>query len=192
MKKICIHETDNTNKGSEADNHARLQANGNSRQASWHWSVDDKEAVQSFTHDYQCWAAGSTKGNNEAIQIEMCVNSDGDYVKTVQNTASLVAKILKDENLTVNDVVQHNFYNGKNCPSKMRSTSAPIPWSSFFKMDDVMKFTNETLKAAVRDYLKQAVDKKLIDKLHLEKFDAGTLTDGDFKGLEIIIAQRSA
>ncbi|WP_181574718.1 hypothetical protein [Lysinibacillus capsici] len=45
MKKICIHETDNTNKGSEADNHARLQANGNSRQASWHWSVDDKEAV---------------------------------------------------------------------------------------------------------------------------------------------------
>ncbi|MGE7809185.1 MULTISPECIES: N-acetylmuramoyl-L-alanine amidase family protein [Lysinibacillus] len=191
MKKICIHETDNTNKGSEADNHARLQANGNSRQASWHWSVDDKEAVQSFTHDYQCWAAGSTKGNNEAIQIEMCVNSDGDYVKTVQNTASLVAKILKDENLTVNDVVQHNFYSGKNCPSKMRSTSAPIPWSSFLKMDDVMKFTNETLKAAVRDYLKQAVDKKLIDKLHLEKFDAGTLTDGDFKGLEIIIAQRS-
>ena len=191
MKKIYIHETDNTNKGSEADNHARLQANGNSRQASWHWSVDDKEAVQSFTHDYQCWAAGSTKGNNEAIQIEMCVNSDGDYVKTVQNTASLVAKILKDENLTVNDVVQHNFYSGKNCPSKMRSTSAPIPWSSFLKMDDVMKFTNETLKAAVRDYLKQAVDKKLIDKLHLEKFDAGTLTDGDFKGLEIIIAQRS-
>lgn len=123
----------------------------NSRQASWHWSVDDKEAVQSFTHDYQCWAAGSTKGNNEAIQIEMCVNSDGDYVKTVQNTASLVAKILKDENLTVNDVVQHNFYSGKNCPSKMRSTSAPIPWSSFLKMDDVMKFTNETLKAAVRD-----------------------------------------
>jgi len=206
-KKVCIHETDNTKKGSGADNHARLQANGNSRQASWHWTVDDKEAVQSFTHDYQCWAAGSTKGNNEAIHIEMCVNADGDYVRTVQNTASLVAKILKDENLTVNDVVQHNFYSGKNCPSKMRSTSAPIPWSSFLQMvksnmqpsipnniakdDDKMQFTNETLKAAVRDYLKQAVDKKLIDKSHLEKFDAGTLTNGDLKGLEIIIAQRS-
>lgn len=59
------------------------------------------------------------------------------------------------------------------------------------KDDDVMKFNNETLKVAVRDYLKQAVDKKLIDKSHLEKFDAGTLTDGDFKGLEIIIAQRA-
>ncbi|WP_416141905.1 M15 family metallopeptidase [Lysinibacillus capsici] len=59
------------------------------------------------------------------------------------------------------------------------------------KDDDKMQFTNETLKAAVRDYLKQAVDKKLIDKSHLEKFDAGTLTNGDLKGLEIIIAQRS-
>ncbi|MFF2796046.1 hypothetical protein [Lysinibacillus xylanilyticus] len=54
-----------------------------------------------------------------------------------------------------------------------------------------MQFTNETTKAAVRDYLKQAVDKKLIDKSHLEKFDAGTLTSGDFEGLKIIIAQRS-
>ncbi|MCY1461326.1 hypothetical protein D9M71_789710 [compost metagenome] len=58
--------------------------------------------------------------------------------------------------------------------------------------DDAVRFTNETLKAAVRDYLKQAVDKRLIDKSHLDKFDAGTLTDGDFEGLKIIIAQRSA
>ncbi len=59
------------------------------------------------------------------------------------------------------------------------------------KDDDTMKFTNETTKAAVRDYIKQAVDKKLIDKSHLDKFDAGTLTGGDFEGLKIIIAQRS-
>ncbi|QTB21563.1 M15 family metallopeptidase [Lysinibacillus sphaericus] len=58
------------------------------------------------------------------------------------------------------------------------------------KDDDTMKFTNETTKAAVRDYIKQAVDKKLIDKSHLDKFDAGTLTGGDFEGLKIIITQR--
>lgn len=133
-KKVCIHETGNKAKGSRADNHARLQFNGNSRAASWHWTVDDKEAVQSFTHDYQCWAAGNAKGNNEAIHIEMCVNIDGDYKKTVQNTAELVAKILKEEGLTVNDVVQHNHYSGKNCPERMRSTSAPVPWSSFLQM----------------------------------------------------------
>ena len=59
------------------------------------------------------------------------------------------------------------------------------------KDDDTMKFTNKTTKAAVRDFLKQAVDKKLIDKSWLDKFDESTLTGGDFEGLKIIIAQRS-
>lgn len=131
--KICIHETDNTKTGSDADAHARLQYNGNSRQASWHWTVDDREAVQSFTHDYRCWHAGTTQGNNEAIAIEICVNADGNYKKAVQNAAELVAKILKDENLTINDVVQHNYYSRKNCPRVMRSGSV-IPWSSFIQM----------------------------------------------------------
>ncbi len=67
----------------------------------------------------------------------------------------------------------------------------PTGSNNIAKDDDKMKFTNETTKAAVRDYLKQAVDKKLIDKSHLNKFDTGTLTGGDFEGLKIIIAQRS-
>ncbi|AJK89634.1 MULTISPECIES: M15 family metallopeptidase [Lysinibacillus] len=60
------------------------------------------------------------------------------------------------------------------------------------KDDDTMKFTSTTAKAAVRDYIQQAVDKKVIDKSWLEKFDNGTMTSGDFEGLKIIIAQRSA
>lgn len=59
------------------------------------------------------------------------------------------------------------------------------------KDDDIMRFTNEATKGAVRDLIKQAVDKKLIDVSWLNKFDAGTLTSGDFEGLKIIIAQRS-
>ena len=48
------------------------------------------------------------------------------------------------------------------------------------KDDDTMKFTSSTAKASVRDYIQQAVDKKLIDKSWLEKFDNGTMTNGDF------------
>ncbi|KOS61731.1 peptidoglycan recognition protein [Lysinibacillus agricola] len=59
------------------------------------------------------------------------------------------------------------------------------------KDDDKMQFTNETTKAAVRDHIKQAVDKKLIDKSWLDKFDNGTMTTGDYEGLKLIIAQRS-
>ncbi len=41
-KYIVVHETDNTSVGADADAHARLQINGNSRNASWHWQVDDQ------------------------------------------------------------------------------------------------------------------------------------------------------
>ncbi|MGE7946461.1 peptidoglycan recognition protein family protein [Lysinibacillus sp. NPDC093688] len=59
------------------------------------------------------------------------------------------------------------------------------------KDDDTMKFTNETTKDAVRDHIKQTIDKKLIDKSWLEKFDAGTMTSGDYEGIKLIAAQRS-
>ena len=45
-KYIVVHETDNKYIGADADAH--LQINGNSRKASWHWQVDDQEAVQTI------------------------------------------------------------------------------------------------------------------------------------------------
>ncbi len=66
------------------------------------------------------------------------------------------------------------------------NTTKPIA-----KDDDTMKFTSTTAKAAVRDYIQQAVGKGLMDRSWLEKFDNGTMTNGDFEGLKIIIAQRS-
>ncbi|QPQ30966.1 M15 family metallopeptidase [Lysinibacillus sp. JNUCC 51] len=59
------------------------------------------------------------------------------------------------------------------------------------KDDDKMEFTNKTTKAAVRDFIKQVVDKKLIDKSWLDKFDKGEMTTGDYEGLKLIITQRS-
>lgn len=174
-KKICIHETGNKTTGSRADNHARLQANGNNRQASWHWTVDDIEAVQSFEHDYACWAAGATLGNKEAIQIEMCVNSDGNYMKTVENTAMLVAQILKEEKLSIKDVVQHYDYSKKNCPEIMRSGKI-ITWQQFLKKTEnymqsisereplIMQFLNKTGRAEIRTLLKKARSRGIIDK----------------------------
>ncbi|WP_107950731.1 N-acetylmuramoyl-L-alanine amidase family protein [Lysinibacillus parviboronicapiens] len=131
-KYIVVHETDNTSVGADADAHARLQANGNSRDASWHWQVDDKEAVQSFEHYWECWGAGTYIGNNQGIQIEICVNSDGNFNQAVENAASLIAKIMKDENISIHNIVQHNYFSGKNCPRNIRA--GKISWSNFLKM----------------------------------------------------------
>lgn len=138
---ICIHETDNTRTGADADAHSRLQKNGNSRQASWHWTVDDVEAVQSFEHDVRCWASG-TNGNNEAIHIEICVNEDGDYQKALRNASELCAIILKQEK-TVTKIVQHNAYTGKNCPRLIRSGKSS--WDNFLQMVKQAKGTPDTV-----------------------------------------------
>ena len=106
--------------------------NGNSRKASWHWQVDDQEAVQSFEHFWECWGAGTYIGNHQGIQVEICVNSDSDYVKAVQNAATLIAKIIKDENIAIENIVQHHYFSGKNCPRTMRT--GKVPWSQFIEM----------------------------------------------------------
>lgn len=177
-RKVVIHETDNTRATANANAHSRLQANGNSRQASWHYQVDDKEVVQSFDHVYKCWAAGTSKGNNEGIHVEICVNSDGDYKKAVQNTAELVAMILKEEKLTINDVVQHNYYSGKNCPRIMRSGTI-IPWSSFIQMvksnlepkKETKPLSQQFLNATGRNECKEMISRGVVEKLFHDKHE---------------------
>src|SRR5690625_4515415 len=86
---IIIYVPPNTDPGAGPETHARLQQNGFT--ASWHWSVDDREAIQSFPHNVRCWHAGDgdapNGGNYNTIGIEICVNSDGDFTKAVKNAA---------------------------------------------------------------------------------------------------------
>src|SRR5690625_4048759 len=133
-KYITIHETANTSKGADAATHGRLQQNGFS--ASWHYTVDDKQAVQSFPHSAQCWHAGDGKGNGNlnSIGIEICVNSDGDFKKAVKNAAELVKKIMSDEGISIGNVVQHNHWSGKNCPTNLRNGSKGITWADFISL----------------------------------------------------------
>jgi len=133
-KYITIHETANTSKGANAQAHANLQSKGFS--SSWHWTVDDKEAIQSFPHTVQCWHAGDGRGdgNLNSIGIEICVNQDGDFKKAVENAAELTKKIMAEENIPISHVVQHNKWSGKNCPAFLRSGEKGVSWNDFMSM----------------------------------------------------------
>lgn len=122
---ITIHETANTSKGADAQAHANLQSRGFT--ASWHYTVDDKQAIQSYEHTARCWHAGNTRGNNQSIGVEICVNSDGDFAKALKNAAELVAHIMRSEGIPIQNVVQHNYWSGKNCPTNLRRDG----WASF-------------------------------------------------------------
>ncbi|NKG21125.1 peptidoglycan-binding protein [Paeniglutamicibacter terrestris] len=137
---ITIHETANPGIGADAQAHANLQANGNVRQASWHITVDDAEAIRSYPDTARCWHAG-TKGA-DSIAVEICVNADGDYDKAFKNAAAVVADLRAAHGLGRSAVVQHNHWTGKNCPSTMRAAER---WQEFLKLTDPQEAHMQTM-----------------------------------------------
>ena len=148
-KFLVIHQTGNAARGANAQMHATYQINNTKykdpREASWHYSVDDKEAIQSFTHDVSCYhtSDGSGDGNMHSIAIEGCINADGNYIKSVENMARLAAKILKDEKISIMNMKQHYDFarDKKNCPAQIRGGKDGIDWAKFVQM--VQGFMNE-------------------------------------------------
>lgn len=138
-KFLTIHQTGNTARGANAKMHAQYQITNARmsvpREASWHWQVDDFRAIQSFEHSVQCWHAsdGRGDGNLNSIAIEGCINVDSNYKNAVKNMAKLAAKILKDENIPLSNMLQHHDFarDKKNCPAQIRGGLEGITWQVF-------------------------------------------------------------
>ena len=144
---LTIHQTGNTAAGANAKAHHNLQARSGIGYG-WHWQVDDHEAIQTHDHDFKIWHAGDGrgKGNTESISIEICVNLDGDYNQSVENGAKLAAMILKEENIDISRMVQHNYWTGKNCPEQIRACKNGICWSHFVeKVRSYLNGSNEPI-----------------------------------------------
>lgn len=134
-KYIVVHETANTAAGADAQAHANLQKNGNSREASWHYQVDENGVIQSFDDRKQCWHAGSKFYNQNAIGIELCVNSGGNFKKTVENAAELIKSLMKKYGIPVKNVLTHKETSGwKDCPHFLRSGSKGVTWAQLVSM----------------------------------------------------------
>ena len=129
---LTIHQTGNTSERANAMAHHKLQARSGVGYG-WHWQVDDEMAIQTHDHSFKIWNAGDGrgKGNTESISIEICVNSDGNYKKSVENGAKLAAMILKEENIDISRMVQHNYWSGKDCPHEIRYGKDGITWTDF-------------------------------------------------------------
>lgn len=163
-KYLTIHGTGNTGNGANAAAHANLQSRPNPRVASWHWTVDDKEAVQSFPHDVRTFHAGTARGNREAISVEICMNRDGNLRQMVINGAQLAAYILDQEKMRTSQMNQHNFWTGKDCPQQIRHSTAGINWASFVTL--VSQFRGKSIEDVGYDVpVVSKVDKKYQEAL---------------------------
>lgn len=130
---VCVHMTANTNRGADADAHARLQLNGGMPNASWHVQVDDTRAIQSYEWTARTWHAGPTAA--DWVAVEICVNSDGNLARAIANGAAVVRGILDELGLPANGdtVKQHADFMVKNCPREIRA-GAGGGWAGFLAM----------------------------------------------------------
>lgn len=141
VKAITVHQTGNTSVGADAQAHAGyLRNNSNDSATSWHYTVDEQGAIQSFRDDRVTWHSGNKIGNETSVSMELCIDGDsaGDkimgesnYKKTILNAQKLIAILMIQHNLKIGNVKEHYDWNGKDCPSQIRSGLYGITWDKF-------------------------------------------------------------
>ena len=130
VESITIHETANTSEGADAEAHSDYLST-TSDEVSWHYTVDDHQIYQHLPDNEEAWHSGDREGNHSSIGIELCVNADGNFDQTMENAAKLTAFLLKEYDLTIDDVKQHYDFNGKDCPLIIRQEGR---WDEFLRM----------------------------------------------------------
>lgn len=136
---LVIHDTGNTGVGANALNHKNYVEN-NTRGASAHYFVDDKGIVQFVGDSKSAGAVGDGHGkygitNSNSLSIEMCINSDGDYVKTYKNTVELTKNLMEKFNISIDRVVRHYDASRKSCPGHMK----PNNWAKWWQFKEDIK-----------------------------------------------------
>lgn len=142
IKYIVVHDTGNRGAGADAKSHFSY-FNGGNRGSSADIFVDDTSAwyVNNYKK-YYSWHCGDGKGrygitNSNSIGVEMCINSDGDYKKTLNNTVQIVKELMQELNIPSNCVVRHYDASRKNCPQSMSQNNWKI-WLEFKNMIEEM------------------------------------------------------
>ncbi|OMD07832.1 N-acetylmuramoyl-L-alanine amidase [Paenibacillus odorifer] len=129
---ITIHNTGNP-ASSAANERAWLTNPTNARQASFHIVVDEREAIECLPLTENAWHSGdgsaAKSGNRTSIGVEIC--ESGNYAKTLDNAAVLVASMLKERGWGVDRLRRHYDWSGKICPRLMYDGDKWTGWAAF-------------------------------------------------------------
>lgn len=126
---ITIHNT--YNDASAQNEIAYMVRNNNA--TSYHFAVDDKEAIQGLPLNRNGFHAGdgsTGNGNRKSIGIEICYSKSGGarYTKAEQNAVELTAQLLHERGWGVDRVKGHFQWSRKNCPHRILDEGR---WKSF-------------------------------------------------------------
>lgn len=130
---ITVHNTAND---ASARNEIAYMTNNN-YETSFHFAVDDKEAVQGIELNRNAWHASdgaNGTGNRKTIAIEICYSKSGGdrFIKAEQNAVELIAYLMKQYGWGIDRVKRHYDYapNKKYCPHR----TMDLGWDRFLNM----------------------------------------------------------
>jgi len=147
---ITIHST--ANRGATALQHGRGMASGNFRGRSkwnrtgyltWHFTVDDRVAIQSLPLNIQGEHADHDgPGNKSSIAIEICeFRNPRQQAAAIDRAARLTAWLMREKGIPLDHVVPHHHWPQrhfknyqKDCPRILMDGGRPGPkWDAFLR-----------------------------------------------------------
>ena len=163
--RIVVHNTGND---APAGNEIAYMIN-RPEAVSFHYAVDEREAVQGLPLNRSAWASGDShgKGNMEGIHVEICYSLSGGekFAKAERNAAELIASLLKQYGWGVDKVTKHQDYDGKYCPHR----TLDMGWQRFLNMVESCMEEEEMRYNKISEMpgWAQATVKKLCDRKYL-------------------------
>lgn len=149
---ITVHNTDNTDPGAHARAHAKFLKNvgfytynGVKKWVSWHFTVDDENAIRHLPLGERGIHA-QNGGNAKSFGIEICMNPETDRAVADLRAARLVALLMYDHDLDLDSVVPHRKWYNKNCPRLLMDSQAN-PGQKWNKFKDLVKTEFEKITA---------------------------------------------
>ena len=116
---ICLHNT--ANNAPAANEISYMRSNDSS--TSFHFSADEKSAIQGLPLDRNGWHAGdgNGQGNRKHIGIEIARSTDytpGVFEAAERKSAALAAKLCQRYGWGVDQIKAHRDFASKNCPHR--------------------------------------------------------------------------
>ena len=98
----------------------------------YHFLCSDNEVWQFLPTWVRTAHSGSTEGNS-SIAIERLVNVNIDFDKAIINQAKLTATLMWIYNISIENVVPHKYWSGKECPARLLAGMYGWDWDRFIQ-----------------------------------------------------------